>query len=462
MAEPLQVAAKAGVFIGIVLLLGAGVFGRWIAGPPLTPALRRRIRIGMLLGVILLIAGSALEVVDAIARATGAFDLSLVGDYLSDTRHGNAVVARTALAVLVVAVGGPPGPRRPRALDAALFTLMGAGLLLTITLVSHAGGHGHTLPILADFAHVAGVAAWGGSIVYLAWLSAWRDAGSGNVAMTARRASMLGAGSLTLILATGVYAAFVRLPDFGALVRTPYGQALLWKATAVAVVAALAAVNRWVAIPWMTRGVTTAALRRVVRIESCLILFILILTGVLVSQPLPEPPATIAGTLTFRSTTGPWVVHGSVAGRGADGFAVEARVQDARGAPAPASVALDLELTMTGMVMQPLTGRLPRVGPGLYRGTYQMPMSGQWQLTVRPPGAVVRVALPSQQAPAAPARVRWIIAGPALLALFAGISLAVTGLRRASAGTGRAASALLTGTALAAAAAVVVVVWGLG
>lgn len=448
MAEPIQVIAKTAVFFGVALLLGAGVFARWIAPLPAPPPLRRGLRYLMLLGALLVSGGSALEVVDAITRAAGAFDPSLAGPYLLDTRHGNAVVARCVLTLLAVLAGGPPRSRH--AGERICFAALGLALLLTLTLVSHAGAQGQILPILADLVHLAGVAAWGGSVLYAGWLLAWprRAAAADAAAASAQRLSTLAAGALAVIVASGVYAAVVRLPDVGALTRTPYGRSLLLKIAGVVVVAAIAAVNRWVAVPWMTREVTTTVLRRLVRIESLAILAVLALTGSLVSQPLPQPPATVAKAVSLDGTAGPWILHGTVAGRGAEGFMIELHVQNAHGAPAPDTVPVDLQLTMPEMVMEPLRGRLARVGPGLYRGTYQLPMTGRWQLTVRTAGGLVRVAIPTQEARVPEARIRWDVAVPGLFGAVLGLGLAVTGLRRLGAGTRPVAAPLAVGIAL--------------
>jgi hypothetical protein len=198
----------------------------------------------------------------------------------------------------------------------------------------------------------------------------------------------------------------------------------------------------------MTRGLTTAVLRRLVRVESLLVLTVLGLTAVLVSQSLPQPPATVAGTLPFDTTAGAWTVHGSVTGHGTEGFSVEVRIQDGRGTPAPDTVAVALELTMPDMVMEPLKGTLPRVGPGLYRETYQLPMTGRWQLTVRTAGGIVKVAIPTQEARVPPRPVVWsgVVLGLAAVAI--GLGLVVTGLHRLGAGTGRVAWPLVAGAAL--------------
>jgi copper transport protein len=453
----MQVAAKAAVFAGVVLLLGAGVFARWITRPPLPPSQRAWLRRGGLLGALLLASGSALEVVDALTRAAGAFDPPLLGPYLLETRHGNAVIARLVLAALLVVAGRSPG--WPGGRDRAVFLTLAVAILLTLSLISHAGAQGRMLPLLADLVHVGGAASWAGSLLYAAWLLAWPRAGaaSGATETSMQRLSTLGLVGLTSIVITGVYAAVVHLPDPAALTRTPYGRVLLIKVAAVTMILAVAAVNRWVAIPWMTRRLTTVVLRRLVRVEALLVLVVLGLTGLLVSQPLPEPPATVAGTLNFSEVLGSWVLRGAATGRGTEGFSIELRLQDARGAPAPETMIVDLQLTMLDMVMEPLQGRLPRVGPGLYRGAFQLPMTGRWQLTIRTAGGVARVQIPTQEARVPPPQIRWDVATPGLLTVIMGLGLTGTGLRRLGAGTAPVALPIVAGVALMVAGAVVAI-----
>ena len=448
MAEPLQVAAKVGVFAGLVLLLGAGVFARWIALADSSAPRCTWLRCGALLGALLVWAGSALEVADAISRAAGAFDSSLVMPYMLDTRHGNAVLARLVLTAPLGVLSGAPGRAPIR--DRSIFVALAAAVLATVSLVSHAGAGGRPLPVAADLVHLAGVASWAGGVIYAAWLLAWPRLGTGTNPAEAsmRRLSTVGLGGLGSILVTGVYAAIVRLPDPAALTRTPYGRTLLIKVAAVSAIVIVAGFNRWVGIPWMTRGLTTAPLRRLVRAESLLILVVLGLTGLLVSQPLPEPPATVAGTLNFSDTLGPWTLHGVATGRGANGFSLELRVMDAHSEPAPPTMTVDLQATMLDMVMAPLAGQLPRVGPGLYRGSFQLPMAGQWQLAIHTRAGAVTVRIPTQPARVAPLEVRWNVAAPGLLAWLIGAGLAVTGLRRLGAGTGPTTWPLLFGAAL--------------
>ena len=72
-----------------------------------------------------------------------------------------------------------------------------------------------------------------------------------------------------LIAATGVYASLDHLWGPGALTGTPYGRVLLIKLAVVSIVAAVAAVNRWVLIPSLTRGATAERLGGLVVQFAC-------------------------------------------------------------------------------------------------------------------------------------------------------------------------------------------------
>jgi hypothetical protein len=248
-----------------------------------------------------------------------------------------------------------------------------------------------------------------------------------------------------LIVATGVYAAVLRLPDAAALTRTPYGRALLIKAAIVCAVLAAASLNRWVALPWITRGVAPSLLRRLVRIEAALVVAVLVVTGVLVSQPLPEPPATVAGVVRFGETVGSSVLRGTVEGHGSAGLTIDLRIEEVRGGRAADTGPVSLQLTMPDMVMAPLEGTLPRLGRGHYRGAFQLPMAGQWQLTVRAAGRTMAVRVPTEAARVPRPSVAWWIAAPALAGVLLGCVLLVAGLRRLGRGSGRTALPLAAG-----------------
>lgn len=228
--------AKGALFLGIVLWLGAGGFVRWVARDGLNGTLPRRIRTGAWAGAVLLVGGSALDVIDTISRATGSFDLSLILPYVSETKHGNAVLARVAIVTFLLWLA--TRSRWRAGAGSAAFVGLGVALLLTFSLVSHAGAQPGLLPVSADLLHLTGVAAWGGALVYGAWLVPWQASGTAvlSVERAVGRLSTVGAWGVTLIVATGVYASLKNLWGPLALTGTPYGRALLIKLAVVAMV----------------------------------------------------------------------------------------------------------------------------------------------------------------------------------------------------------------------------------
>jgi copper resistance protein D len=430
----MQVGAKGALFLAIVLLLGAGLFARWIARDGSVSALRPRIRTGAWVGAVLLVGGSALDVIDTISRATGSFDLSLILPYVSETKHGNAVLARVAIGALLPWIATP---NRGRAgADSAAFVGLGVALLLTFSLVSHAGAQSGLLPVSADLLHLTGVAAWGGALVYGAWLVPWQASGTAvlSVERAVGRLSTVGAWGVTLIVATGVYASLKNLWGPRALTETPYGRALLIKLAFVAMVLGVAAVNRWVLIPSLTRGVKTPRLGGLVKIESLLLLAVLGVTAALVSQSPPGPPPTLSRPLTLREAAGPWIVRGTLERRDPGRFAIELNVHDATGGVAPAGVTVDLTLTMLEHEMTPVRTTLAEIRPGTYNGTFFLPMTGRWQMTVQAGPYTAQIPVQTEDAVFIEAASPWRVVLPGVTVVLAGLGFMIVGLRRMGTG----------------------------
>jgi putative copper export protein/mono/diheme cytochrome c family protein len=449
----LDVAVKAGLYLGAVLFVGAGVFGRW-TGPALGAAAARRLFEGWIAGLALLVLGTAAEAAGVVTRALGVFDLARVPGYLMETTHGNAVLARVGLA-LVIAALGPVGVDRP-AIDRPAFAVAATMLLATFSLTSHAAGTGRLFPIAVDLLHLAAMAAWAGTLLYLAWLPLWSPrAAARDLPRSLWRVSSLGLTAVVVLGATGVVAAAQHLWGPPALVRTPYGHALLAKVALFAVVLAVAGANRWVLLPSAARPRVLAAFGRLVRVEALLLLGVLVATGVLTTRPLPQTPVTLAQVTSFRETAGPWIVRGSVSPRGAEGFDLEISVLDERGAPPSDDVRVRLVLTMLDHEMAPVQVTATRLGRGAYRATVPLVMAGTWQVAIEVPGGVARVPLQARPALDAP-RGGWERAVPALAGMLAGVLVGIHGLRRL------AARAAVAAPLLAAAAAIVVLSAALG
>lgn len=445
--EPFQVGAKAALFAGVVLLLGAGVFARWITPDAAGVGLWRRLRTGAWTGALLVAAGSVVGVLDTVTRAVGTLDPSMLLPYMTDTRDGNAVIARLPIVALVLWLG--LGHRRPARAERAAFVTLGLALLATISVVSHAGAQPGILPVSADLGHLAGVTAWGGALVYGAWLLPWGAAAAVGTALRgAARLSTVGFWSVALIAATGVVQSLVHLWGPRALTDTQYGRVLLIKLAAVAGVAAVAAINRWVVLPSLSQGAKPGRLGGLVKIESLLFLAVIGVTAVLVSQAPPGPPPTLSRPLTFQSAVGPWTVRGTLDRLDPGRFAVEMTLQDAAGAPAAAGTAVDLTLTMLDMEMSPVAVKLAEVRPGTYQGRFFLPMTGRWQMAIHAGGSTARVTVQTEDTVFTQPMSPWKVVLPGLGVFLLGLVLLVAGLRRLGARIRGAWPAMGAGVAL--------------
>jgi copper transport protein len=292
--------ASAAILGGAVLLLGAGAFARWVGPPDLPSAARRLLVAGALLGGVLVVVGSLADVGTLLTRiARRGIDLPLFVEYLTGTRHGRAAAIRSALAVVLAAWSLRPARRA--AIANAAYAAAALALLVSIAWVSHSGSEG-VAGLFADLGHLVGTVAWAGSVLYLAWLPVWSDRAP--LVATVDRLGRLGLASVTVLALTGTAMASLHLYGVSALTRTDYGLALLAKLALVAVVVAIAALNRFSLVPLLQRRHDATPLRRAVRAESLLLVAVLVATAVLTTrEPARHPPPVGAlGQLTHDLT----------------------------------------------------------------------------------------------------------------------------------------------------------------
>lgn len=274
---------KTALYLGAVLLLGAGVF-RHLVSPALAPGLRHTLRYGAWLGALLLVAASLGELAWNTVRLLGRPDAAFFLEYTRYTNHGRTTLIRLGLVGLTLAVTLRSGRRRRW-----LLLPLGLGLLTTFSALSH-GAAMHGAPALfADLAHLSAAVLWGGAILYTALTPAWRDERAGTALVAAMSSvSKIGLGSVALLSATGVYTALLHLGRPDELVTTGYGQTLLLKLALVGVILAVAALNRWWLLPALTRRGQTQPLGGVMKLEATLLLTVFAATGLLTTQPLPH------------------------------------------------------------------------------------------------------------------------------------------------------------------------------
>lgn len=273
---------KTGLLLGLVLFVGAGIFGRFVGPEALTGRGLRRLRFGHILGAVLLALFGLFEVAWILRQVLGVVEPGLFVEFLLRSRQGVTVLARLGLilALLLLGLGG----RTRLALDRVLFIAFGLGLLVTVSRVSHSGALG-LLPLLNDLAHVVAATAWGGSLLYAAWLPVWSGPIAPLRALLARL-SAVGLGGVLLLVASGIYASTLHLFGVAAFTQTAYGGTLALKLVLVMVILVLAAVNRWSLLPAIRTVPASGSgpvfsLARVVRVEAVVLIAIFAVTGLL-------------------------------------------------------------------------------------------------------------------------------------------------------------------------------------
>jgi putative copper resistance protein D len=181
-----------------------------------------------------------------------AMTSNVLSTVLNETQFGLVSEIRLVLAVILTACLACDrfAAARWLALGSAL------GFIATVAWTGHAGstlGKLGNLHLTADALHLIAAAGWIGGLVSLALLlaAARRNQGfawtslAGNLA---QRFSTLGIVSVGTLLVTGIVHAWILVGSIHALIVTGYGQLLLLKLVAFAIMLVFAAINRL----WLT------------------------------------------------------------------------------------------------------------------------------------------------------------------------------------------------------------------
>jgi copper transport protein len=176
-------------------------------------------------------------------------------EILTATRLGIIWLIRLALALFCIwLVLGRPAPWKRWAGFAASL-----GLLLTISLTSHAATEAHpALPVLDDWIHITAMTFWFGGLVYL--LTGLRELRQIEgklrtrfVSLVMIRFSAMALVCVGLIGITGLYSASLRVGTLNALWTSIYGHSLLFKQIFVLSLLLLAGINLVLISPRLNR-----------------------------------------------------------------------------------------------------------------------------------------------------------------------------------------------------------------
>ena len=285
---PAAVLGRWCLYTGLALLFGAAIVGLFlarsvwprpaVAGPAVIAAL-----------------GLAIMVLDqrAVARVG-------LGTLLSSRTGRHLRVELVAMALVVLATALWAAVRSRVALAA-----VGITAVLTMLARADAGHAGASsapwFTIGTQWVHFAAVGAWAGGLPYL--LLALRRAAPEERHALARRFSTAATVGLGIVVLTGVVRAVNEVGAWSRFTSTSFGKALLVKLCVVALVIALAALNRWKLVPALGRDGASRGLRRSVGVEIAGFAGILVATALLTGLAPAASQARAKAAATSTSVT---------------------------------------------------------------------------------------------------------------------------------------------------------------
>ncbi|MFJ7151251.1 copper resistance protein CopC [Streptomyces sp. NPDC100445] len=435
-------------YLSLALLLGTAAFVAYCR-PPVTAHLRAP---ALAAAATLALTTVALYVLRApyeeAASPATAFRLSAL-THTATTRPGRMLLFRLALllvpAALAAAVPAPRRARLPRRAGLVAAGVLAVALCLTWPASDHASA-GIQVPaaLVSATLHLLATGAWLGGLAALLWTFRHTPAPAGLPASVPARFSRLAAGSVTVLVLTGVYQSWRGLGSWQALTGTTYGHTLLAKLAVVAALLLAAACSRaWTArltraavpapspVPQPATGpplpppppgpepdgaVPLHLLRRSVLVEATAALLVLALTTLLTStvpgraetgSASSDAPVTAgipaASVLTIPFDTGGPGGRGKVQitldpGRVGTN-SVQAVVYGADGGLS-AVPGLRITLTFPSRHLGPLDTRVADRGGYWSAPSFTLPLPGTWTLK-----ATVRVSDLDQVTVSAPLRV---------------------------------------------------------
>lgn len=210
----------------------------------------RRLVLGGALLILLLHPIALVHEVKMMSGASLADTLPLLPQVLTQTHWGRMWIVRSLLLLLLLEVNR----RRGAASYGILILVVGAAG--SVSLISHAVRWGtFSLPVLADFVHLTAVSFWIGGLLPLRRLSrgAFRALAPERqgrfLSEQLDRFSRLALVAVSSLFLTGIYSAWLHLPDASALLHRPYGRVLLLKMGFAALTLCLGGGIRFILLP---------------------------------------------------------------------------------------------------------------------------------------------------------------------------------------------------------------------
>jgi copper transport protein len=259
-------------------MVGAGSYIQVIARPT---KVSYRLLANILIGLLLIILGSVFNLFLTVSHALGSrFSYAFLWEYVTSTQHGKVTFIRLGLALLLVPLSIIT---KWRNIVATIFVLVSIAFLATFSILSHATTMKGIFAFIADLIHISSATLWVGAIVFSILCRVWLLA---EFVQIIKRVSSVSFISVILLVITGIYTSLIHIQRFDALFNTIYGQILLFKVGIFIIVLILAALNRWYFMPHLLDKQNS--FRRMLITETCLLIAVLIMTGILTISPVPH------------------------------------------------------------------------------------------------------------------------------------------------------------------------------
>jgi putative copper resistance protein D len=270
-----------------ILIFGTAVFALLIAPSPesqpdgvansLMPLWRGLALLAFFVSPLVLLVDAA-----AMADVSLGAAIPFLPQVMRETHLGRLWLWGLPVTVLLLIAAWMPGCRPVKI--AVLGILTGA-LLVVTSLSGHAIDRG-AIAIAVYFAHEVAAALWIGGILGL-WLGVVHGGlGPEWVRQTAPRVSNLAGWTVTLLILSGLYAAYHSLDaDPQRLIYAAYGRTLVVKVCAASLVLLIGAYNRYWLIPTVSKSPSQRSLLRNIGVESVLLIGVLGLAALLANTP---------------------------------------------------------------------------------------------------------------------------------------------------------------------------------
>jgi putative copper export protein len=267
---------KASLYIGTILLVGAGGYRYFITRSE-KPS--RILLLSVVTGFLLLALGSITNLALTVMSVLGRVDAAFIWQYATNTQHGRMTFLRLGLSLLLV----PVIISKWRQPLTVVYSFAALGLLSTFSALSHATTMQGTPAFITDLIHISSASLWVGAITFSVLDKGWK---SPNFEHTMKRVSSTALVCVLLLISTGVYTSLIHVKSLEALFSTGYGRVLLLKVGLFSLVLGLAAFNRWYFLPRLLARKNI--FQKVLVAEVILLFAVLALTGLLTVSPLPH------------------------------------------------------------------------------------------------------------------------------------------------------------------------------